>query len=87
MLQVSLRAVALALAVLLVAALLDAATRVTLKGKLFASEEQADNGLFTLDPEGDSEGITIQTSGGYLGDYLRGSIGRTVVIIIEPQAP
>lgn len=82
--QISLRTIGLALAALLVAAFLHAATsRVTLSGKLYASREQVENGTFQLVGDGDSESLTVMANG-YLVDYLRGSVGHRLKITIEP---
>lgn len=63
-----------------------AGSKMTLRGKLYATEQEADNGLFFLDPDGESESISVvANAGGIVADYLHGSVGRTVVITIEPQ--
>lgn len=62
-----------------------AGSKLTLKGKLYASESEAENGLFFIDPEGDSESISFMVNAGsYLSDYLKGTVGSNVVITIEP---
>jgi len=61
------------------------ATKITLRGKLFATEEESANGTFFIDPDGESESITIGAQG-YVRDYLGGCVGRTVDITIEPKA-
>lgn len=60
---------------------------ITLRGKLLASEQEADNGLFFLDPEGDSESITLMVNaGGYVSEFLHGSVGHTVTVTVTPRA-
>lgn len=61
----------------------QAGSKVTLRWKLFASEEMAENGNFLLDGDGDSESITLSANG-YLVDYLKGSVGHRLLITMEP---
>jgi hypothetical protein len=56
--------------------------KLALRGKLFATEEQAANGTFFIDPDTDSESVTISAQG-YVRDWLDGTVGRDVVITIE----
>lgn len=62
------------------------ATRIRLRGRLFAVNPEEGNTTFSIDPEGESESITMTTNlDGYVTDYLRGSEGRLVTITIEPD--
>ncbi len=59
-----------------------ASTKITMRGKLLGS---ADGNEFFTDPEGESESVTLRADSGiYLADYLRGCVGKTVVITVEP---
>lgn len=61
-------------------------TRLTLRGKLYATEQEAENGQFFIDPEDDSESIgVVANAGGYVSDYLQGTVGHDIVITIEPK--
>ena len=60
-----------------------ASSKITLRGKLLGS---ADGTEFFTDPEGESESVTLRADAGvYLADYLRGCVGRTVIITVEPE--
>jgi len=57
-----------------------------LTGKLLASEEQADQGFFFTDPEGESESVELHVPiHGLTATWLRGNIGREVVVTIAPK--
>lgn len=80
------RCVLLAIALLLVASWLWAdSQRVTLRGRLTATEEDAAGGAFTLDA--DEIGIVTINPGyaDYLRDYLAGSVGHRMTITLEPE--
>ena len=56
---------------------------VTLHGKLYVVPET--DCTFSLEPEGDSEGITAITLGGYLCDYFAGSTAQRMTVTITPE--
>lgn len=80
------RGLLLALGAVAVAPLaVTAATKITLRGKLFGSSDGTE---FFTDPDGESEGVTLRAdSGVYLADYLRGMVGSHVIITIETAPP
>lgn len=57
---------------------------VTLRGRLTATEGEAEDGSFTLDAD-EIGAITINPgSADYLRDYLAGSVGHRMTVTIEP---
>lgn len=61
----------------------DAGT-IQLRGTLVAASDDKKNFSFFTDPEGDSESIVLQpNSGGFVEQWLKGSVGGRAVITIE----
>lgn len=64
----------------------SAATKITLKGRLFRFHPDSDGIDYALDPTGDSEGMELRPNdGGYVADYLKGCEGRIVSVTIQPE--